>query len=56
MMVANSSDLKSFLKGKQQYMRLNSEQRAGFTEFISVFGWLASIKALKIAISLYHHF
>lgn len=53
-MGASSSDITSnaFLRKIAQYVRLNREERAGFSAFVSVFGWLASINTLNFVMPL----
>lgn len=57
-MVANSSDITSnaYLRKIKQYVRLNREGGSGFSDFVSVFGWLASINTLNLIIPLRLHF
>lgn len=57
-MGASSGDIISnaFLRKIAQYVRLNREGGAGFSAFMSVCGWLASINALNFAMPLCLHF
>lgn len=52
--VASSSDItsKAFSRKITQYARLNREGGAGFSGFMSVFGWLASINTLNFVMAL----
>lgn len=57
-MGASSSDVTSnaFLRKIAQYVRLNREGGAGFSAFMSVFGWLASINTLNFVMPSCLHF
>lgn len=57
-MGASSSDVTSnaFLRKIAQYLRLNREGGAGFSAFMSVFLWLASINTLNFAMPSCLHF
>lgn len=57
-MRVSSSDVTSnaFSRKIAQYVRLNREGGAGFSVFMSAFGWLASINTLNFVMPLCLHF
>lgn len=57
-MIASSSDItpNAFLRKMTQCVRLNRGGGAGFSDFMSIFDWLASINTLNFAKPLCLHF